>query len=140
VPSKLHFIKGDVLQPRGSNRRIIGHVVSDATQNWGGSGVAVSLKKKWPAAQERFRSWVADQHRPKLGSVHFCPVAENIEVASMVCQHGMARRQKARACAMRPLRQHFKPLRSTPSRRMLRCISRESGAGKPEARGWLFKS
>jgi hypothetical protein len=48
----------------------------------------MSLKNKWPAAQERFREWVGSYRRPKLGEVHFCQVAENIEVASMVCQHG----------------------------------------------------
>ncbi len=84
----IQFLRGDVLKPRGTDHRLIAHVVSDATPNWGGRGVAMSLKNKWPAAQERFREWVGAHHRPKLGEVHFCQVAENIEVASMVCQHG----------------------------------------------------
>jgi O-acetyl-ADP-ribose deacetylase (regulator of RNase III) len=84
----INFLRGDVLKPRGTDRRLIAHVVSDATPNWGGRGIAMSLKNKWPAAQEMFRDWVGTHHRPNLGEVHFCQVAENIEVASMVCQHG----------------------------------------------------
>ena len=48
----------------------------------------MSLKNKWPAAQESFREWVGARRRPSLGEAHFCQVAENIEVASLVCQHG----------------------------------------------------
>jgi len=84
----IHFVRGDVLKPRGTDRRLIAHVVSDATPNWGGGGVAMALKNKWPAAQEKFREWVGARRRPSLGEVHFCQVAENIEVASLVCQHG----------------------------------------------------
>ena len=40
----VHFLRGNVLEPRGTGRRLIAHVVSDATPNWGGKGVAMSLK------------------------------------------------------------------------------------------------
>ena len=88
VTPGVQFLRGNVLEPRGTGRRLIAHVVSDATPNWGGKGIAMSLKNKWPAAQEKFREWVGARRRPSLGEVHFCQVAENIEVASMVCQHG----------------------------------------------------
>ena len=86
--SAITYLQGDVLGPRGTGRRIIAHVVSDATANWGGSGVAVAIKRKWPNAQEEFRVWASGQRRLKLGDVHFWEVDPGNGIASMVCQRG----------------------------------------------------
>jgi hypothetical protein len=85
---EIEFLKGNVLQPRGHGRRIIGHVVSDATPNWGGHGVAIAIKKKWPSVQTEFRNWFVHRRGPRLGDIHVAAVAANVEIASMVCQHG----------------------------------------------------
>lgn len=82
------YLHGNVLDPRGAGRKIITHVVSDATANWGGGGVAVAIKRNWPRAQKEFRAWASSRHHLKLGEVHFCEVDPGIEVASMVCQRG----------------------------------------------------
>jgi O-acetyl-ADP-ribose deacetylase (regulator of RNase III) len=90
VTSETHieFLLGDVLSPRGRGRRIIAHVVSDATPNWGGRGIAIAIKKKWPVAQDAFRKWFGNSRRRPLGEVHFCEVEESLEVATMICQRG----------------------------------------------------
>ena len=84
----IKFLQGDVLAPRGKGMKLIVQVVSDATVNWGGRGVAIALKQKWPIAQRTFRSWVAEGRRPLLGQVHFCEVQPGMVIASMVCQRG----------------------------------------------------
>ncbi len=83
---EIQFLQGDVLRPRGSGRKLITHVVSDATPNWGGRGVAIAIKKKWEKAQEEFRNWFGQRER--LGKVHFCEVDDGIEIATMVSQRG----------------------------------------------------
>jgi Zn-dependent peptidase ImmA (M78 family)/O-acetyl-ADP-ribose deacetylase (regulator of RNase III) len=85
--AEIKFLQGNVLQPRGSGPKLITHVVSDATANWGGKGVAIAIKRKWPAAQQEFRNWLGHR-RPRLGEVHFCEVEQGFEVATMVCQRG----------------------------------------------------
>jgi IrrE N-terminal-like domain len=84
----MKFLHGDVLRPRGNGKKLITHIVSDATPNWGGRGVALALKKKWPFAQESFKTWHSDRGRPRLGDVHYCEVEPGLEVATMVCQRG----------------------------------------------------
>lgn len=84
----IEYLLGDVLSPRGKGRKLITHVVSDATPNWGGLGVAIAIKKRWPAAQRAFRSWFGDSRRRHLGEVHFFEVEEGLEVATMICQRG----------------------------------------------------
>jgi Zn-dependent peptidase ImmA (M78 family) len=86
--NRIEFLLGDVLSPRGNGRKLIAHVVSDATPNWGGRGVAMALKKKWPAAQDGFRHWVDKAGRRPLGDVHFKEIEPDVEVASMICQKG----------------------------------------------------
>jgi len=85
--ARIEFLLGDVLTPRGQGRKVITHVVSDATPNWGGRGVALAIKKKWPASQEAFKQWFS-QSRRRLGEVHFCAVEHELEIATMICQHG----------------------------------------------------
>jgi hypothetical protein len=84
----IEYLQGSALQPRGGGSKLIVHVVSDATANWGGRGIAIALKKKWPTAQDKFRDWAASPKNLQLGRVHFCEVEEGIEVASIVGQHG----------------------------------------------------
>jgi hypothetical protein len=83
---EIKFLHGDVLQPRGSGRKLITHVVSDATPNWGGRGLAIAMKTKWAKAQEEFRNWFGQRQR--LGEVHFCQVEDGVEIATMVSQRG----------------------------------------------------
>lgn len=87
----IEFLRGNALEPRGEGCKLIAHVVSDATPNWGGRGFAIALKKKWPNAQDEFRRWAASSRHLQLGQVHFCEVEPGIEVASIISQHGYGR-------------------------------------------------
>jgi Zn-dependent peptidase ImmA (M78 family) len=95
--SQIHYLKGNALDPRGSGKKLIVHVVNDATPNWGGRGFAVALKNKWPIAQEQFKLWAAaDRNNLKVGHVHITGVTDEITVASMVCQKGYGPAAKSR--------------------------------------------
>jgi len=86
---RITYLKGDATQPIGTGKKIIAHVVNDATSNWGGRGFAQAIKVKWPSAQDAFRAWVTEKpERLSLGSVHIADVSPEIAVASMVCQKG----------------------------------------------------
>ena len=91
----VEFLRGNALEPRGAGKKLIAHIVSDATANWGGRGFAIALMKKWPSAQVEFRTWASSQPLC-LGDVHFGNVAPDIKVASMVCQHGYGPSTKPR--------------------------------------------
>lgn len=86
---RIVFLRGSALEPRGSGKKIVAHVVNDKTPNWGGAGFASRLKSKWPEAQDDFRSWVADNPSLlSLGGTRLVEVARDIVVASMICQKG----------------------------------------------------
>lgn len=82
----IEFLRGNILQPRGAGPKLIVHVVSDATPNWGGKGVAIAIKQKWGQAQEDFRRWFGE--RGKLGAVHYCRVERDLEIATVIAQRG----------------------------------------------------
>lgn len=83
---EIAYLRGDILRARGNGRKLIAHVVSDATPNWGGKGVAIAIKNKWAKAQQDFRNWFGQ--RRKLGQVHFCEVENGIEIATIIAQRG----------------------------------------------------
>jgi O-acetyl-ADP-ribose deacetylase (regulator of RNase III) len=83
------YLKGDVLDLRGTGPKILLHVVNDATPNWGGRGVAVAIRSRWPQVQEHIRNWVASSRANlKLGRVHFFEIDRSLTIASVVAQHG----------------------------------------------------
>lgn len=87
--SSITYLKGDALEPRGETAKIIAHIVSDATPNWGGRSFAVAVKQKWPESQREFRTWAESNRRNlALGQVHLVRVSDDVTVASMVCQKG----------------------------------------------------
>lgn len=83
------YLKGSALEPRGETAKIIVHIVSDATPNWGGRSFAVAVKQKWPNTQREFRSWAeSSRNHLTLGQVHVVRATEGIHIASMICQRG----------------------------------------------------
>ena len=97
IGPRITFLKGDATCPTVEGKKIVAHVVNDATPNWGGHGFAQAVKTKWPAAQEAFRKWVQeDPERLALGSLHIADVDPETAVASMVCQKGYGPSPKLR--------------------------------------------
>jgi hypothetical protein len=91
------FVRGNATKPRGTGRKVVVHIVNDKTANWGGRGFAQAVRETWPAAQDDFQDWVAeDRAQFRLGAVRFCDVGGNIQVASIVAQHGYGGAAKPR--------------------------------------------
>jgi O-acetyl-ADP-ribose deacetylase (regulator of RNase III) len=97
IPSELRaaqavhidYVRGNVLEPRGTGPKVLVHVVNDATPNWGGRGVASAIRKHWPQAQEDFQQWVASSRANlKLGRVRYFDLDKTFTIASLVAQHG----------------------------------------------------
>jgi O-acetyl-ADP-ribose deacetylase (regulator of RNase III) len=83
------YLKGNVLEPRGTGPKVLVHVVNDATPNWGGRGVAVAIRNRWPQVQEDFCNWVAaSRANLKLGRVRLFDIGSSLTIASVVAQHG----------------------------------------------------
>ena len=84
----IKFVQGNVLDPRGSEPKIICQLVNDQARYWGG-GVAKNAAQKFPNAHREFTAWINSRPRAKrLGEVHFAKAAESLFIASLVGQHG----------------------------------------------------
>jgi hypothetical protein len=85
----LDYVIGDALSPRGKGRRIVGHIVNDATPNWGGGGFAAAVKRKWPRVQGTFRDWVSSNRRLfRLGEAIDIEAENDVSVFCMIAQKG----------------------------------------------------
>jgi Zn-dependent peptidase ImmA (M78 family)/O-acetyl-ADP-ribose deacetylase (regulator of RNase III) len=86
--TKLQFVHGDVLRPRGFENKIICQLVNDQARVWGG-GVARSTAKAFPNAQRAFSSWMNSLPKTsRLGNVHFVQADEATYIASLIGQEG----------------------------------------------------
>jgi O-acetyl-ADP-ribose deacetylase (regulator of RNase III) len=98
-PSGRHidYLWGDALKPRGKGHQIIAHIVNDKTPNWGGFGFARAVKKRFPSVQSDFQQWVnSDPENLSLGRIHLSEVAQDLDVVSMIAQHGYGPSRKPR--------------------------------------------
>lgn len=83
------YVRGDASRPSGKGRKLIVHVVNDATPNWGGGGFASALRSTHPFVQTDFQKWASGDRRAlRLGRVHVTEVSIELTVASIVAQHG----------------------------------------------------
>jgi len=81
------YLKGDATRPKGEGHKIIVHCVNDLGA-WG-AGFVLALSKRWPEPEEAYVGSLT-QGSPKLGSVQFVRVSDNITVANLVGQHGLS--------------------------------------------------
>ena len=80
---------GDATEPRGTGKRLIAHVVNDATPRWGGTGFARNVRGKWPFVQQDFVEWAADNKELfRLGSIHVAEIDEQLAIVHMIAQRG----------------------------------------------------
>ncbi len=88
---QITYLVGDARKPGGTGKRIIAHIVNDATPNWGG-GFALEVAKEWQFVQDDFRAWVEqDRSNLSLGNVHLARVDDDVSIVHMVAQHGYGR-------------------------------------------------
>lgn len=86
---QITYVRGDATQPRGAGRKMILQVVNDAAFTWGGTGFALAVKRRWPAAQQDFtRQVVSDRSKLHLGSVVTCDIDPDVTLANLVAQRG----------------------------------------------------
>ena len=90
----LLYLRGDATRPRGRGLRIVAHVVNDRTPRWGG-GFASAVKSRWPEVQASFVEWARGRGLT-LGDTHLAPAERDVEVFSMVAQHGYGPSTKPR--------------------------------------------
>jgi O-acetyl-ADP-ribose deacetylase (regulator of RNase III) len=81
-------VHGDATEPRGPGLKLIVHLVNDKTPNWGGA-FARALRARYEFSQDDFRTWAReDPRRLTLGAVHIGELASEIQVLTMIAQHG----------------------------------------------------
>ncbi len=109
--ARMQFVTGDATEPCGTGRRILAHVVNDATPNWG-VGFGRVVQSKWPGVQRHFREAWPRSATERLGSVFCSEIEQGFSVCQMICQkgYGPAERPRLRYAA---LRQCLSELRDT---------------------------
>lgn len=85
---QISYLFGDARKPRGTGKRIIAHIVNDATANWG-RGFALEVAKEWGFVQEDFRQWTTlDSSNLSLSNIHRTRIDEDVSIVHMVAQQG----------------------------------------------------
>lgn len=93
---RIRYLMGDALEPRGSDHRIIAHIVNDKTPNWG-AGFPLEVKRKWPSVQQDFKEWVTtERERLHLGEIQLSPISNKLDIVHMIAQHGYGPSSKPR--------------------------------------------
>lgn len=90
---------GDATAPIGTGPKIIVHVCNDLGK-WG-KGFVLAINKRWKEPEAAYRAAFAGTEKPALGDVQFVQVEKDIEVANIIGQHGVARRNSKAAPPIR---------------------------------------
>jgi Zn-dependent peptidase ImmA (M78 family)/O-acetyl-ADP-ribose deacetylase (regulator of RNase III) len=87
----IRYLRGNALEPRGSDQRIIAHIVNDQTSSWGGKSFAAAIRAKWPDVHRTFVQIVESGKRTHLalGATSQIRVSKDIQVFNIVAQHGL---------------------------------------------------
>ena len=89
-PAAIKEVDGDALEPRGSGKRLIAHIIPDTNAGWGGRGFAAQLRRRFPEVWTQFKAETTERCRaPSLGEVYRAEISEGISVVHMVAQHGI---------------------------------------------------
>lgn len=85
---EVKYVSGDATSPRGQGKKIITQLVNDKALTWG-RGFTVAVRNKWPVVQGLFTEWMGNHGvDDRLGNVHFARLGEDLELASLIAQHG----------------------------------------------------
>jgi len=81
-------VRGNALEPRGTGRRILAHVVNDKARSWG-AGFGKQVAERFPEVARGFRLEMENGSRLRLGEI-FTTTAdqEDVIVVQLVAQHG----------------------------------------------------
>lgn len=89
-PMTIQYVEGDATTPRGDGQRIIVHVCNDIGK-WG-KGFVLALSRRWKEPEQAYKASFRSSPTPKLGDVQFVRVTQNVTVANLIGQHGVASR------------------------------------------------
>lgn len=81
------YLKGDATEPKGDGIKIIAHVCNDVGM-WE-AGFVLALRK-WPMTKTAYRNPFIVGRGLQLGEIQIVPVQNNVVVANMVAQNGVA--------------------------------------------------
>ena len=86
------FRTGDATSPIGDGAKVIVHVCNDGVV-WG-AGFVMALSKRWREPEERYRTWASGKESMpfELGRVQMVRIAPDIEVANLIGQTGIHKR------------------------------------------------
>jgi O-acetyl-ADP-ribose deacetylase (regulator of RNase III) len=90
----LRYVIGDATQPQGEGTKILVHVCNDIGA-WG-RGFVLPLAKRFPETERAYRAWAAGTTDLPfaLGQVQFVQVLPTLEVANLIGQHDIARKNR----------------------------------------------
>mgnify|MGYP003454510026 CR=1 FL=1 len=83
------YRKGDATAPIGVGPKVLVHVCNDAGK-WG-KGFVLAVSKRWPEPEAAYRA-AFESGKLELGEVQLVRVSDEITVANLIGQHGVARR------------------------------------------------
>lgn len=86
----LNYVEGDATQPVGDGPKILVHVCNDIGR-WG-KGFVLAVSRRWPGPERVFKADFALGLNSALGDVQFVPVEDQLEVANLIGQRGIATR------------------------------------------------
>lgn len=88
----LRYVIGDATQPQGEGAKILVHVCNDIGA-WG-RGFVLPLAKRFPETKRAYKLWAtgATDQPFELGQVQFVRVRPDLEVANLIGQHDIARK------------------------------------------------
>ncbi len=84
--SKIKYVIGDATRPIGNGKKIICHCCN--TESRWGLGFVLALSKRWEEPETMYRETPVKDL--KLGNVQIVQVEDDILVANMIGQHGVA--------------------------------------------------
>ena len=90
MQQKIRYLVGDATRPQGAGNNIIVHVCNDVG-GWG-KGFVMALSKRWSEPEAHYREWYQNRDRSgfALGAVQFIKVEDDLWVANLIGQHGLA--------------------------------------------------
>ena len=84
---------GDALEIQDGKKTLILHCCNDEGK-WG-AGFVIPLGKEFPKSEQEYRS--VDPEEWEVGDVQYVDVADNVVVANLIGQHGIARDANGRS-------------------------------------------
>lgn len=94
TPTAVRYVEGDATAPEGDGLKIIAHCCNNVGV-WG-AGFVLAVSRRWDRPEREYRAWFERQgsvkFRSMLGAMQLVPVEDDLAVANIVGQKGVAGR------------------------------------------------